>query len=96
VWHVSVSVASDGRNPQFLQRPDVCEREAIALLAGVGGDTEWWIYNRSAAIGHLRVPVTEIEFDQCPAGMAIADAGPSGERRPRTYPKGRGKRSGAS
>lgn len=95
MWHVSVSVI-DGRNPRFLQRPDVCEREAVTLLAGVGGDHEWWIYNRSAAIGHLRVPVTEIEFGQCPAGIAVADAGPSGERRPRTYPKGAGKRPGGS
>jgi hypothetical protein len=74
----------------------VCEREAITLLAGAGGETEWWIYNRAAAVGHLRVPVTEIEFEQCPAGIAVADAGPSGDRRPRTYPKGGDKRSGRS
>jgi hypothetical protein len=78
----------------MLNRPDVMFREAVKLLAEVGGDTEWRIYNGQARIGHLRVPVTEIEYDLCPAGIAVADAGPSGEQRPRTYPKG--KRLGAS
>ena len=94
MWHASVSVwTPDGKG---LNRPDVTEREAIKLLAGVGGDSEWWLYNPAALVGHLRVPVTEIEYLQCPSGLVQADAGPSGPRRPRTYPKGSDKRPGRS
>lgn len=97
MWHASVSVHTlNGRTPQRLHRPDVAEREAVAVLAGVGGNHEWWIYNQAVGVGHLRVPVTEIEYQQCPTGIVIADAGPSGDLRPRTYPKGAGKHSGRS
>lgn len=65
-------------------------KEAVRLLAGVGGDCEWWIYgggpNRDP-VGYLRVPVTEAEYASCPAGMVVADAGETGPRRPRTYLK---------
>ena len=65
-------------------------KEAVKLLAGVGGDCEWWIYgggpNREL-VGYLRVPVTEIEYQLCPSGTVITDAGETGPQRPRTYLK---------
>lgn len=62
-------------------------KEAVKLLAGVGGDVEWWIYACGAGspVGYLRVPVTEAEYTQCPAGTVVADAGETGPQRPRTY-----------
>jgi hypothetical protein len=59
----------------------------VRLLAGVGGDHEWWIYS-AARVGHLRVPVTAAEFEQIPPGCVVADAGESGVQRPRTRWKG--------
>jgi hypothetical protein len=59
------------------------ERAAVDALAGVGGDTEWWICANS--IGHLRVPVTAAEALSVPPGRATVDAGESGPQRPRTY-----------
>jgi hypothetical protein len=64
--------------------PKLAEREAIKLLAGVGGDTEWWIVGADGTIGHLRVPVTETEYEQLPPGCAVVDAGDAGPQRPRT------------
>jgi hypothetical protein len=82
VWHVSISLWTPlGEQMAAAGR---LERAAISLLWGVGGDTEWWLWNRQARIGHLRVPVTPAEFDQIPAGCAIGDAGPSGPERKRT------------
>lgn len=59
------------------------EREAVRLLAGVGGDTEWWLWS-AGMIGHLRVPLLADEADQVVPELVIADAGDSGPRRPRT------------
>lgn len=67
-----------------VDQPKLIEREAVRLLAGVGGDVEWWFYNAAAYIGHLRVAVTPEEFARVPPGCAIADAGESGPPRPRT------------
>ncbi|MGP3917657.1 hypothetical protein [Nonomuraea sp. 10N515B] len=61
----------------------LAEREAIRLLAGVGGDREWWIYSRGR-VGHLRIPVTAEEYELIPPGCVVADAGESGPERPRT------------
>ena len=75
-----------------MRMPDLALKEAVQLLAGVGGDHEWWTYgtgpNRDN-VGYLRVPVTETEYEQCPREPVIADAGESGPQRPRTYPKGK-------
>jgi hypothetical protein len=65
--------------------PVQAEAEAVKLLRGVGDPgREWWIWNPVALIGHLRVPVTAVEYEQVPAGCATADAGPSGPVRPRS------------
>ena len=53
-------------------------RVATALLAGVGGETEWWFWNPAAHVGHYRVAVTGEEYAAVPPGLAISDAGPSG------------------
>ena len=82
VWHVSVSAWS--RREERTNSPGICEKEAIKLLRGVGGETEWWYWNPGALIGHLRVGVTEIEFESMPPGQAIDDAGESGPERRRT------------
>jgi hypothetical protein len=62
---------------------DAALREAVKLLRGVGGPSEWWWWSPSL-IGHLRVPLTAGEYEQCPAGCAVADAGECGPRRDRT------------
>lgn len=66
--------------------PDRCEQLAVAALAGVGGDHEWWLptgdYN--AAVAHLRVPTTDVEQRLIPAGLVTMDAGNTGPQRPRT------------
>lgn len=75
------------RKGKGLDLPERAERAAIAALAGVGGDFEWWLYNRAAAhmpVGHLRVPVTADENALIPAGLVEMDAGEEGERRPRS------------
>lgn len=61
------------------------ERAAVRLLAGVGGDREWWIWNPGAQVGHLRIGLTTAEADQLPCGLAEHDAGESGPERPRTH-----------
>lgn len=64
--------------------PRELERRAVALLAGVGGDREWWLYS-PARIAHLRVPLTAAEAAEVPAWCGpIDDAGAEGELRPRT------------
>jgi hypothetical protein len=82
VWHVSASL----RAPQgdLLAAPGRLERTAVRLLAGVGGDREWWLWNAAARVAHLRVAVTEDEYRRIPPGCATADAGPSGPQRRRT------------
>ena len=84
VWHVSVSAWS--RRTETRQHvPQVCEREAIRQLRGVGGDREWWIWNQVTLIGHLRIGVTETEFAVLPEppGGLLDDAGESGPERER-------------
>lgn len=82
VWHTSVSVwAPDGRTKR--NEPRIAEREAIDLLRGVGGPAEWWIWS-PARIGHLRVPVTDEEYELVPPGVVVADAGETGPERRRS------------
>lgn len=82
MWHVSISLWTP--RGEMMAAAGRLERAAVALLRGVGGDVEWWLWNRQARIGHLRVPVTAAEFDQVPPGCAIGDAGPSGSERKRS------------
>jgi hypothetical protein len=73
----------DPRKETKTTHPELAEREAVRLLRGVGGDTEWWIYKRTRT-GHFRVALTADEYAQMPPGCAIHDAGESGPARPRT------------
>jgi hypothetical protein len=82
VWHVSVSAWS--RREVKSSQPVICEREAVKLLRGVGGDREWWWFNPETLIGHLRVSVTGAEHEAMPEGAAVDDAGETGPERPRT------------
>lgn len=84
VWHVSASLWSP-RDEQ-LRSAGVIERASVPLLAEVGGDREWWLWNPQARIGHLRVALTAAENEQLlPACVPVAyDAGPSGPERNRT------------
>jgi hypothetical protein len=66
-----------------MSAPGRLERAAVALLAGVGGDVEWWLWNPRARVGHLRVAITEAEYSAMPPGCVIGDAGPSGPMRTR-------------
>lgn len=72
-----------------------CERIAVDVLRGVGGDAEWWIFNGApavgglavlpgAGVGHLRVPLTTAEYASIPIEVVVTDAGDSGPQRPRT------------
>lgn len=84
MWHASVSIQRKG---QALDLPDRAERYAIRALSGVGGETEWWLYNREAVhlpVGHLRVPVTAAEAVLIPPGLVTMDAGETGPQRPRS------------
>ena len=82
VWHVSISL----RTPtgELMASSGRLERTAIGLLRGVGGDVEWWLWNRSSRVGHLRVAVTDIEYARMPPGCVLGDAGPSGPERRRS------------
>lgn len=82
VWHASLSLWTPARTP--VRSPGRLERAAVRMLASVGGDTEWWIWNPRAAVGHLRVAVTPAEYELIPAGCAVHDAGESGPARRRT------------
>jgi hypothetical protein len=82
VWHVSVSAWS--RREERSSQPAICEREAVKLLRGAGGDREWWFFNTDVLVGHLRVGVTEAEFATLPKLQAVNDAGETGTERPRT------------
>ena len=68
----------------MLTLPRPLEVAAVRLLAGVGGDREWWIFRDGPAVGHLRVPLTPEEAAQLPPGCAVADAGDTGPERPRS------------
>ena len=82
MWHASVTVW-DPRSDRRMDQPRLAEREAVRLLAGVGGDHEWWIWS-AGQVGHLRVPVTGQESTQIPPGCAVVDAGETGAQRLRT------------
>lgn len=82
VWHASISAWRLGR-PAMVPTT-LIENHAIDLLRGVGGDREWWIFNRQARVGHLRIAITTEEYAALPPGCAIHDAGESGPERPRT------------
>lgn len=85
VWHVSVSIWAPRVAPlRPVRSPGVAERHAVRLLAGCGGDREWWYWNTVKAIGHLRVALTPAEVAVLPVFPAEHDAGPSGPQRPRT------------
>lgn len=81
VWHASLSLWTPAERK--MSTPGRLERLATMLLAWVGGDVEWWIYNPCLRIGHLRVGLTDAEYALCPPGQAVADAGPSGPQRKR-------------
>ncbi len=88
VWHASVSAQKPAPRPgtygQFVHAEKLIEKYAVALLRGVGGTREWWIYNPNAHVGHLRVALTPEEATTLPPGIALDDAGPSGPQRART------------
>lgn len=88
VWHASISLQH--RKLGYLDAPAEAERYAVAALAGVGGDREWWFWNvaayRGGAVGHLRVGVTPEEAAAIPPGLAVHDAGETGLERARTLP----------
>lgn len=67
-------------------RPSLCESIAVELLAGVGGDREWWLAvgEQNPAVAHLRVPTTPVEQRLIPAGLVTMDAGAVGPMRART------------
>jgi len=78
----------DGVTEMKLRSPGVVERHAVRLLAAVGGDREWWQWSRRVLVGHLRVALTAEEYDRCPPGRAVGDAGDAGpERRRRRAPR---------
>ena len=81
MWHASLSLRSGG---SLLRSPGSLGRAAVSLLAGVGGDREWWWWNPTARVGHLRVGLTAAEAALVPAGPAPYDAGESGPERRRT------------
>lgn len=80
VWHVSISLQRRGR--RFVD-PVVLERWAVDALVGVGGSWERWRIS-DAGIGHLHVPVTDLEAALIPPGQVVSDAGVTGPERPRT------------
>lgn len=84
MWHLSISVWS--RRNEQVSVPDLAEKEAIRCLRGVGNDREWWVWNEAAGVGHLRVGVTDEEYQAMPDGVAEHDAGETGPQRPRSAP----------
>lgn len=82
VWHASITAWSP--KGSLVDVPAIAETEAVRLLAGVGGDREWWIWSPTR-VGHLRVAVTPAEYQQIPPGCALHDAGDSGPERRRTH-----------
>lgn len=82
MWHVSVTLWSRGKRVDL---PRVAEQAAVQALAGVGdGGSEWWLWNPAMLVGHLRVPVTDAEYELVPPGAAQDDAGETGPLRART------------
>lgn len=86
VWHASVSVwTKDGSRK--VDMPQLAEREGVRVLAGVGGDREWWTFGAGPGgqhVGYLRVALTAEEYELVPPGCVVADAGEAGPERPRT------------
>jgi hypothetical protein len=82
VWHASVSLWTP--DLQQLRSPGQIERAAIGLLAGVGNDREWWIWNPRTRVGHLRVGLSTSEVAELPEMPAEHDAGDSGPERKRS------------
>jgi hypothetical protein len=67
----------------------ICEKEAVKLLRGVGGDREWWIWPDSL-IGHLRIGLTLGEYESLvPWCGPVDDAGDAGPERAREVKGGR-------
>ncbi len=67
--------------------PGLAECEGVRVLAGVGGEREWWAFGvgpRDEPVDYLRVSLTAAEFELVPPGCAVADAGDAGPERPRT------------
>jgi hypothetical protein len=54
VWHSSVSI-TDPTRTRRVRSAGVAERAAVAALAGVGNEREWWRWNTESGVGHLRV-----------------------------------------
>lgn len=83
MWHVSASLQHNG---EWTLDPPRLEQLAIAYLAGVGGDHEWWMPmgETNPFVAHLRVPTTLTEQCAIPPGLVTMDAGEVGQRRPRT------------
>lgn len=82
VWHASISIWTPER--RMVKSPGLAERQAIALLDGVGNSREWWYWNPAAAVGHLRVGLTLAEVAVLSDFPAEHDAGESGPERRRT------------
>lgn len=87
VWHISASISTPDRRKRVRSATQV-ERAAVAALAGVGNDREWWIWNSTVGVGHLRVGVTAEELEVIGDYPAEDDAGPAGPERPRTPARG--------
>lgn len=84
VWHTSVSVWSGARGKERpVSAPGLAEKEAIRTLRGVGNDREWWLWNETAKVGHIRVGTTPEEVATMPCGVAENDAGDTGPERRR-------------
>lgn len=81
MWHASVSLQNRRGK---LDDQAVVEAAAVGALAGVGStEGEWWQWGASR-VGHLRVPVTDEEFELVPPGSVVDDAGDEGEWRERS------------
>lgn len=82
VWHASLSLWTP--DERKLRAPGRLERAAVAMLRGVGGEVEWWIWRGAVQVAHLRVALTADEFAQAPPGCVVGDAGESGPARRRS------------
>lgn len=82
VWHASLSLWTP--QERKVSAPGRLEHIATRFLRDVGGDHEWWLWSPTVRVAHLRVAVTDQEYQQIPPGCATGDAGLSGPRRRRT------------
>lgn len=86
VWHASMSLqmSGDRRLNDQNARLTAVRFGAVAMI-DVGSERgEWWFWNKQAAVGHLRVPVTEEETKTCGVSLGTSDAGQAGTWRRRT------------